>query len=357
MAINFAGRVLFANDVSASSVEVRVFDKDAPGKTDDDLTVTPGLSDANGHFTVTYNPGQAQDYTTIQLTGLFSHLFSWSDGPQTISLPDFSDTLQPYLQFRYTFNEQPCVYTAPLATFQYKFQLPETCPLNFVPSQQGFKFVNNFPGYPLPFSVPALPGHPDVTSNYGLCGGMSSSAYDFYLAGKAVPQATTVPDQGSPLQQYLFKRSIDSFGSFGSSVVKVAKWTVLPDDTVNGIWKLTHDEFAQIKAAIDNQRAVLIALVYERAGNPIEIMQKIWDNHQVLAIGYTPRSDGGVDIHIYDPNYPGEDDVVIRAEPVTVDNAGTPGLKCTQWVGEQSSWNVRGFFAMTYVPVEPSDGL
>ena len=149
------------------------------------------------------------------------------------------------------------------------------------------------------------------------------------------------------------RRSIDSFGAFGQSVVKVGCWTALPDGTINGTQKLTFDEFANIKSMLDNQQAVLIGLIYESATNLSQVLKKIWDNHQVLATSYTQNADRSVDLHIYDPNFPLADDVVIHCQPVTVNAAGVSGFQCTELVGNRQSINVRGFFAMTYTPVEP----
>ncbi|HUM37131.1 MAG TPA: hypothetical protein PLQ85_09700, partial [Anaerolineae bacterium] len=61
MTTELQGRVLFANNKPAANVEVRVFDEDAPWRHDDDLTVTPGLSDRDGRFTVVYDPGRFLD--------------------------------------------------------------------------------------------------------------------------------------------------------------------------------------------------------------------------------------------------------------------------------------------------------
>ena len=43
MASEITGKISYANGRVAQNVDVRVFDKDAPGKGDDDLTITPGL--------------------------------------------------------------------------------------------------------------------------------------------------------------------------------------------------------------------------------------------------------------------------------------------------------------------------
>jgi hypothetical protein len=165
-----------------------------------------------------------------------------------------------------------------------------------------------------------------------------------------------VPRAGSNLQRYLFRRSVDTFGSMGSSLVQVAQWTALPDTGVNGIQKKSHDEFQAIKTSLDGSQAVLIALIYKGAATPAELLQTIWGNHQVLAVGYKGNFDGSTDIHVYDPNFPLRDDVFIHLTPVTIDG-GLPGIKCTQMIGGQSFTNVRGIMAMTYNPVEPPLGL
>jgi len=48
MKVKFSGSVHYANGVPMPNVAVRIFDKDAAGKGDDDLTITPGLSDDQG---------------------------------------------------------------------------------------------------------------------------------------------------------------------------------------------------------------------------------------------------------------------------------------------------------------------
>ena len=50
MQVKFSGSIHYANGDPISNVVVRIFDKDAAGRQDDDLTVTPGLSDEQGRF-------------------------------------------------------------------------------------------------------------------------------------------------------------------------------------------------------------------------------------------------------------------------------------------------------------------
>lgn len=348
MSESFSGKVTFANGVAAPSVLVRVFEGSTPSGTDTDLTITPAISDTGGHFTVTFNSPDQSYLGLGHLSGILGSFFN-SGGAA-------GDQSPPYLQFSYNFNLQDCIATSPLDAYQNLFSLPETLPLDIKPSAIGFKFINNFAGYPLPFSIPLLPGVNSIPPNYGLCGGMSSASYDFFLAGRSIPQINTVPRTGSNLQRYLFRRSMDTFGPMGSSLVKVAQWTALPDTGANGVQKQTFDEFQNIKKSLDSAKAVVIGLIYKSASNPAELLQNIWNNHQVLALGYQGNFNGTVDVKIYDPNFPLRDDLTIQLIPVTVDGGGE-GFTCTQKVPGQSDINVRGILAMTYNPVEPPDGL
>ncbi|HAA28100.1 MAG TPA: hypothetical protein DCE56_11055 [Cyanobacteria bacterium UBA8553] len=358
MAENFSGRVLFANGSPAQSVLVRVFDKDEPGKGDDDLTVEPGRSDSEGRFTVCFEPSLYLDYNTISTQEPSNSPWNWTLNTRTRPIPDITDIYLPYVEFRYTFNGRRCVHTAFMVPFQTEFRLPEIPAFDFKPCVHGFKFVNKFSGYPLPISVPNLPNLSAVESSYGLCGGMSSAAYDFLAADRSIPLHTTAPAVGSTLHQYLYRRQIDTFGSFGEYIAKFAQWMVLPDDTIFGIQKRTYDEFEEIRAKLDDGNPVVLGLVYVSSRETIEI----WNNHQVLAYGYSEVSDSTIDVNIYDPNYPGRDDVTIRVERVPVGTTFVPGVpprkrtvlgfRCTQKMSNHDI-KVRGFFAMPYAPVMP----
>lgn len=362
MVESFSGRVLFANGSPAESVLVRIFDKDEPGKGDDDLTVNPGRSDRDGTFTVRFEPSRYLDYNTIQTTEPRNPPWDWTLVTCTRYIPDITDIYLPYLEFRYTFNNRRRVHTAMMTPFQTEFRLPEIATFEFKPSVHGFKFNNTFSGYPLPFSIPNLPSLSQVGSTYGLCGGMSCAMYDFLLAGKPIPTNTTPPAPSSPLHHYLYRRQIDTFGAFGEYVAKFAQWMVIPDDSILGTQKRTYDEFEEIRVKLDDGNPVLLGLVYVRGSDTLAI----WDNHQVLAYSYSEISATTIDINICDPNYPQNDDVILRVERVPVGTTFVPGVpprkrtvlgfKCTQKIAN-SSKPVRGFFAMPYVPITPPTQL
>jgi hypothetical protein len=364
MIIKFAARVFYANGDPVSNVSVRIFDKDAAGKQDDDLTVTPGFSDECGRFSLTYEPLRYLDYLTIHMPGTHDQQDNSPAEKHGLRIPDLGDIYLPYLKFNYTFNGSTREHTASLGLFQTEFYLPVNPQVGFLPSRNGFMFRNCFSGYFLPYSTPAFMSSRKVSSVYGLCGGMCAAAYDFILAGRAIPQNTIVPRQGSSLQRYLFQRQVDSLGGLGEALVKVAHWTSLPDDTFVGTMRRSADEFNQLRQKLDEGNLVVLALIYVRATSLKELARLIFNNHQVLAYAYQQDAAGAITIHIYDPNLPAQDDVDIHAEPVAVGDPTSStgaltvmGLKSTQLVGGDFYKDVRGFFAMPYTPVRPPDAV
>ena len=357
MVSKISGRVTYANGLAAPDVEVRVFDQDAPGKGDDDLTLTPGLSDAHGAFQVRFDPGRYMDFVSLPFLGLSRPSESGqASGPR---FPDLLDLLTPYLQFRYTINGQPSIHKTAIVPFQNEYHLPEALPIHFVPSQNAFKFPNLFPGFNLPFSVPFLPSTKKITGDYGLCGGMSAAACDFILSGRSIPEVDRVPRNGTRFYRYLFRRAMDSF-AMGESILKFARWMALPDDGPNGTWRLTLAEYNNLRAALEQQRLAPIGLVITRGSSLQEISRSVWGNHQVLAYACTDHPDGSADIHVYDPNSPGRDSARIHVTPVQVGEGPEGplmGVKCQPIDVSIYPQQVRGFFQMPYEPLEPPDRL
>ena len=324
MNIKFSASVHYANGDPARNVSVRIFDKDAAGKGDDDLTVAPGLSDEQGRFSLIYEPLRYLDYHTIHLPGTSQDPANNPDDEHGLRMPDLGDMYLPFLRFNYTFNGSPREHSASLGLFQSNFYLPLNPPVEFLPSRNGFLFRNSFTGYFLPFSTPAFMSSRKVSSAYGLCGGMCAAAYDFILSDRTIPQNVDVPRQGTRLQRYLFQRQMDSLGGLGEGLVKVAQWTSLPDDTPVGTYRRTADEFSQLRQKLDDGNPVILALIYARATSLKELSRLIFNNHQVLAYAYQQNNGGEVTLHIYDPNLPMQDNVEIHAEPVAVGEVSFP---------------------------------
>jgi hypothetical protein len=360
MASKITGKISFTNERVAQNVEVRVFDKDSPGKGDDDLTIDPGLSDSHGIFTVQYDPGRYVDFANIPVLNLRRPSIRGDVSGSGLRLPNLMDIYSPYLQFSYTIDGQARTYTTQIALFQGHYLLPETAPIQFKPSQDGFRFFNWFSGFILPFSIPFI--NSKVDSHYGLCGGMSAAAYDFLLAGRKAPETEEVPKAGTIFQRYLFRRSIDSF-AMGESILQFARWMALPDLGPNGTCALTLGEYQKIRDELDQQRLVPLGLIYDKGKSPQDIAQNVWNNHQVLAYGYAENADSSVDVRIYDPNEPKNDDVTLHAEKVQVGESAGEALYGLTTIEKGKKLTipvdppVYGFFRMPYQPVEPPASL
>ncbi len=363
MKLELSGTVHYANGDPVANVVVRIYDRDDTAAENDDLTITPGLSDESGHFTLIYEPLRYLDYHSIQSPGAADTTGAPQSGSRQIRMPDLGDRYLPYLDFEYHQHDHQQVHRATLGAFQHDFYLPTNPPVEFLPSRNGFRFVNGFSGYFMPYSTPAFLTR-KVSSKYGLCGGMCAAAYDFLLAGKPIPEDIEVPRQGTKLQRYLFRRQMDSLGGLGQQAVKVAQWTSLPDATLIGTMRRSLDEYSGFSRKLEEGNLVILALIYEHATSLKELTRLVFNNHQVLAYSSQQDPDGTITINVYDPNQPGRDDVVVRAEQVQVGEVNSPtgpqpvsGLKSGELIGGVFHKVVRGFFEMPYVPEVPPDRL
>ena len=351
MSIFYSARVIYANGVAAQGVQVQIFDRDAPGKTDDDLTVTPCFCDSSGYFQLEYNSARAQDANLVKRTVPANPPYDWTPVERTTLEPDPSDDFQPYLRFTFKLNGQTTTGSSSLKPSKREYRLPIPLEKNILPSQHAFKFINSFSGVFLPFALPTLPGLGNPNSVYGLCGGMSAATLDFFFANRAIPTGTKVPESGSPLQRYLYKRQLDSLGTLGDIIFRFSDLMGLPDDTPQGTQKRTLDEFEKIRTRLNQFTPVPIGLLYVKWSDS----SQVWQNHQVLALGYKRDAQNHIKMQIYDPNYPLRDDVFIEAERVPV-GEGVFGLRCMQRIGS-SSKKLYAFFAMPYQPVIPPADL
>ncbi len=212
----------------------------------------------------------------------------------------------------------------------------------FQPSRHGFAFVNSFSGSPLPIDLGSKATN--LPSSFGLCGGMSFAAADYFLAHKAPPLDTRPPTQGTPLYTYLYKRQATSIGPMGAMGLKFIQWMRLPTTGAGSTHELTLQELPGIVAALSRHEPVVLGLVLVTAAETPEP----WHNHQVLAYGLDESVAGRTDIRIYDPNFPKRDDVVIR-----VVREGEDCLIESVVPGRRTS-KVRGLFRMSYVAVVPA---
>jgi hypothetical protein len=373
MELEYLARVLYANGQAAAGVAVRIFDEDDPGKGDDDLTISPGVSDANGLFSLRYAPSRYLDASQVPSGERLSHLWGWAGESALAETPDRTDIYKPYLELRYTIGSQARLHRMAFSPYKTEIRLPESLPLGFLPTRHGFRFANSFPGSLLPFTIPGLPTG-NIPPVYGLCGGMASAAYDLYLAGRDVPnrEASSVlppPARRTRLHRYLFRRLIDSFG-FGVPLIKLAQWMTMPLDTPLGLQRRTYQAFehgepgdpaSAIRARLQAGGAVQLCVIYDLASNGRDVLKLIWNNHQVLAYAFEDQIGGDVRIRVYDPNYPLRDDILLEARRVILGNQPGPGgvsiplfgYQTVQKRTSQTLRDVHAFFPMPYTQVEP----
>lgn len=173
----------------------------------------------------------------------------------------------------------------------------------FNPRNNGFKFVNSFKN-----TFVDVAGAKITTG--GLCGGMSYTALDYYFTRTEMPRQTWMPQDRSPLHDYIYNRQVTSL------LENVDRWTEL---TVNPFGWRTNEFFdwglqgknggrlQELKSFLDKGIPVPLGLEAVGSGG-------FGANHQVIAIGYDcGRYHGDLGpykedfkIFCYNPNYPNE---------------------------------------------------
>jgi hypothetical protein len=151
--------------------------------------------------------------------------------------------------------------------------------MNFLPSQHGFKFSNNdIPPIPIKFGGVALP----FKASGGLCGGMTWTVLDYWIAKKKVPETMEL--------DYLWKRQVDSLQN-GLGILAYYWHQVGWSD------KPLYQEARKLARLLRN-RPITLGIIYQHSINPIHLVEA----HQVLAYACEDKS-----FKVYDPNRPGDD--------------------------------------------------
>jgi len=180
---------------------------------------------------------------------------------------------------------------------------------------------------------------------FGLCGGMSFAALDYFRSPRSVPRGNGPrdwPPPGDPLREHIWLRQVDSFVS---DLARLYAWVILLNyvpksrlagGRAGGLLARTKKEWDKLKTEVD-------------AGNPVPLMlvrdtKDAFENHQVLATGYEPTGTNQGVIYLYDPNCPD------RESTIDVDLSGS------QLDAEEScaaDHPLRGFFCQRYAPKDP----
>jgi hypothetical protein len=170
---------------------------------------------------------------------------------------------------------------------------------SFLPSRHGFRFDNNFQ------TALAL----DIKTS-GLCGGISYTSLDYYFANIPVPNQPFRPAVGTTLRQYLRDRQEKSI------LTNLDKWGELMFNPGGA----RDQEFFNWGLETEKGGRVEELRHYLDRGIPVPLGLKSSDgkgDHQVVAYGYkttgvtnhTNLRAIGLEISIYDPNYPGNDNL------------------------------------------------
>jgi hypothetical protein len=216
----------------------------------------------------------------------------------------------------------------------------------------------------------------DPFGEAGRCGGMAFAGYDFYLQGwSVIGFGSTPPDEGV-LGDYIFGRLIDSLELNARTFVEwLVELYIVPhlDEVANAVlgaavgtiggplgaalgallgsqvdffdfggpgsllaW--TKTEWTSIKRRLDDEAACPIGLIYGDTKNP-------FDQHQVLAIGYTDDGLGRATLRMWNNNQ-------LRVpDTVNIDFRGDR-LEVTGF-NDPNSHTIRGIFAERYSPRRP----
>ena len=223
----------------------------------------------------------------------------------------------------------------------------------FLPSSSGFKFGNSFPHVPLKKIKVLGQQIPIGNASYGLCGGMILAVMDYFEANIPIPSNPTAPSSG-PLFGYIVNRQIESFHlPLGLMKYMVLMNPFLRDHEARAsnigvaphgrAWRMMKEEWPKIKNDLDNGKLSPLGLVKIKSLNPFEIRR----NHQVLAYGYD-LNENNLSLHIYDPNFPNDDQVTISL------NIGTPE-STTSVIHSKSPEPIYSFFRTDYKFKRPID--
>ena len=174
----------------------------------------------------------------------------------------------------------------------------------FLPSTHGLLFANRFPPGPTLRLGPIDPrwiGIGDASA--GLCGGMSWYVRERFEAGLPVPADTAAPANGSALFQTLVRRQVLSLDWMRTPF---RFWWMGAIGPERALRRTREKEWPRIRADIDAGRLSMVGLVRHLGLNPFNLTQ----SHQVLAFAYE-LADDAVTLRIYDPNWPGRDDITV----------------------------------------------
>ena len=175
----------------------------------------------------------------------------------------------------------------------------------------------------------------------GFCGGMCYGALDHFHAGTAIPKGDILPETGTGLWLYIFRRQLQSMASFG---IKVYNWQRMQDADAGGepgLGTRTMAELARLREELTAGRPTVLCLIRARGG-----ISAVSKNHQVVAYAMDEGPDAAV-IRVYDPNSPKKDTATLTV-PLK-----SPEKGITIRQSNASKSPSRGFFVVNYSSAKP----
>jgi hypothetical protein len=212
----------------------------------------------------------------------------------------------------------------------------------FKPSRDSFAFANHFDGLPVKSTLLDRAGQA-----YGLCGGMSFAATDFFLAKFDLPEQKSAPQKNSPLWNYLFSRQTETLNN--GTAEKFVLWTSLDDSGKLGVPALTLPQAEAAKKLLDAGLPAVLGLIQT------DDAMEIFTNHQILAYAYEEK-EGTTTFHTYDPNFPRDDNRIVTVETFEQIALGEK-IACAKTLRGSSKdktlRTIRGFFVLPYAARDP----
>jgi len=175
----------------------------------------------------------------------------------------------------------------------------------FLPSTHGLRFANTFPPGPTLTLGPIDPrwiGIGDAAA--GLCGGMSAFVRERFESGLPISPDPSPPPNGSPLFRALVRRQVESLDWLRTPF---RFWWAGASGAERARRRSRVGEWPRIRADVDAGHPSMVGLVRHTGLNPFSMTQ----SHQVLAYAYESEGEA-ITLRIYDPNWPGRDDVAIE---------------------------------------------
>jgi hypothetical protein len=228
----------------------------------------------------------------------------------------------------------------------------------FLPSSSGFHFANSWPEVPVKqIRLGDIATLSLGDAARGLCGGMSFAVADLFVAGLPGPTDPANPTAGSPRFDYIVDRQIASLDGVAvplrfyslmrpdrpdTEPVWATALTLFGFDTHSRSYIMISQEWPRIRALVDRGQPAMVGLVRVVSADPFQLNR----NHQVLAYGYDLEGTT-VKLAIYDPNWPGNDQVTL-----TFDAANPRGNVVP--VYSQADGPLYCFFSAPYTPRDPT---